>query len=141
MKNKLEKVKPISDDKFVRVHDSNCAKNELIEEGLKVISEGRVSAFIDFSQVNHEFQSDPLALVKPFDEEPMTLLEYTIRKIRGVAKSAVDLYGKNYPGTRDAIILHLMFNEKDFDRIYYFLKKKRHFDYKGVTCIPTVYLL
>lgn len=112
---------------------------ELSDEGLKLISEGKLAAFINLSGFHLELNLDePRALNIPPWPKKLTILEFFIQRIKGVGQQAVRTFGKNYSKKREPILLFIEVNEMHLDEVDKFLMYNKYFGYQGVICFATV---
>lgn len=113
--------------------------HELINEGLKLISEGKLAAFINLSGFHLELGLDePRALNIPPWPKKLTILEYFMQRIKGVGEQALRTFGKNYSKKREPILLFIEVNEMHLDDVDKFLMYNKYFGYQGVICFATV---
>lgn len=113
--------------------------NDLTNEGLKIISEGKLAAFINLSGLHQGLNlGEPRALHIPPWPRNYTILEFFMERIRGIGQQAVRVHGKNYTKKREPILLFIEVNEMELDDVDKFLMYNKYFDYQGVICFATV---
>lgn len=72
-------------------------KREWRENGLKLISEGKLAVMINFSGFKEDLQIEGArALHKPKWSMDITMLEFYLHRLKGFSRLAVKNYGKNY---------------------------------------------
>lgn len=112
---------------------------ELKNEGLKLISEGKLAAFINLSGFHQELElNEPKALNIPPWPVNLTILEFFLERLRGVGQLAIETHGKNFKKKREPILLFIEVNEIQLDDVDKFLMYNKYFDYQGVICFATV---
>lgn len=116
-------------------------QEEMRDKGLRMISEGKVCVILNGSGL-----SEHMKLKKPkishYPGWPLecSVIEYFLKKLRGIGQCAVKTYGKNFSGNREPIMVLLMVNEYEIDDIENFLVGEKYFGYTGIICLSQVKL-
>jgi hypothetical protein len=116
-------------------------KREWRENGLKLISEGKLAVMLNFSGFKEELNmGNKRALYKPKWDMDITLLEFYLHRFKGLSRLAVKNYGKNYQKSREPILVFIQTNETQIDAIDNYMLKHDYFGYQGIICFSTVSL-
>jgi UDP-N-acetylglucosamine pyrophosphorylase len=108
-------------------------KREIKEIGLKTISEGKLGVVINAAGIaNGDQIRGPKILSKPPWALNMTVLECYLQKLKNLSQFAIEKYGKNFVGKREAILVLLIANENEIDEVDEFLIANKYFQYPGV---------
>ena len=122
---------------FNYLHSSDL--QEMNEDGLKLISEGKLAVILDFSTFDEELCLDTLKLKhKPKWSLDLTILEYYLIRIKSIGRYATQKFGVNHDQGRDPILVLLQCNDMNMEEIDDFLVTKRYFGYQGLICFTTV---
>jgi len=67
----------------------------------------------------------------------MSLLEYYLRRLKGLSRLAIKQFGKNFEKQREPILVFMQTNESQIDQVDLFLLKFDYFGYQGIICFAT----
>ena len=138
-KLKLKNPDPERVIDFKYLHSSDL--QEMSEDGLKLISEGKLAVIIDFSTFDQDLNLDVLKLKhRPKWALDLTILEYYLIRIKSIGRYATQKFGMNHDQGRDPILVLLQCNDMNMEEIDDFLVNKRYFGYQGLICFTTVSL-
>lgn len=114
-------------------------KNFYYENGLKTISEGALAVILNFSGIHRNLELDkPKAIHVPDWGSKMCLIEFFLSQLKSLGNLAVQEYGKNFPGSREPILVLVQLNEMFSDEVENLLTNNRYYGYKGVVTFKTV---
>jgi hypothetical protein len=114
-------------------------KREWRENGLKLISEGKLAVILNFSGFKEDMNlKGPRALNEPNWPWKISLLEFYLYRLKGLSRLAIKNYGKNFSKSREPIFVFIQANEKEIDAIDNYMVKHDYFGYKGIICFSTV---
>ena len=114
-------------------------KREWRENGLRLISEGKLAIMLNFSGFKEELGLEQVrALHKPQWSLDITLVEFFLHRFKGLSRLAVKNYGKNYPTQREPILVFIQASETQIDAIDNYMLKHDYFGYQGIVCFSTV---
>jgi hypothetical protein len=65
----------------------------------------------------------------------MNTIQILLTKLKTIGDKAVKKYGKNYQGTREPIMILVLANEYEIEKIEKHLVSCQYYDYKGVICL------
>lgn len=116
-------------------------KEKMIEQSLKLISEGKISVILDASNPFQLAESETpvctsnLNLNLPID---FSILEFFLNRLKDLGNLAIEKFGKNYEQKREAILAIICLSEGDIDEVEETLLSKNYYGYEGVLCFCTV---
>jgi hypothetical protein len=114
-------------------------KNDMIENSLKKISEGKMSVVIDASDPKIIYNLAEPKILKKFGKiRPINSLEYILSKLKSLGELALKKYGKNFEDSRDPIMPVVICSSAEIEEVEHDLFKNRYYGYKGMLCITVV---
>lgn len=120
---------------------SNEKIEELKEMGLKMIADGKVSVVINGAGLAEKMNlPSPRLCHSPAWPLECSVIEFFLKKLKGLGQTAVKIHGKGYAGNREPIMVLLMINEYEIDIIESFLVGEKYFGYTGIICLSQVSL-
>ena len=83
-------------------------KKALRDQGLRLISEGKLAVMINFSGSKSDLRlQEARPTIRPNWPLDMSLLEFYLHKLKGLSRLAIKSFGKNYEKQREAILVFL----------------------------------
>lgn len=137
MKDKMKDIDPRRKFDLNELTKEKIA--ELEEKGMKMIADGKVSVVINGAGLAERMNlTSPRLCHAPAWPLECSVIEFFLKKLKGLGQTAVKLHGKGYAGNREPIMVLLMINEYEIDIIESFLVGEKYFGYTGIICLSQV---
>lgn len=107
--------------------------------GMKAIADGKVCVIINGAGLAEKMKlTHPKICYYPGWPLECSVIEYFLKRLKGIGQCALKKYEKGYEGNREPIMVLLMINEYEIDEIENFLVGERYFGYTGIICLSQV---